>query len=78
MCGIAINNLEKRKSEISDGNTRKKELQEQYNSMVVALKTFRDNIDKLSMKERREFVKKIIDKVVWDGEKADIFLVGAE
>lgn len=73
-----INNLEKRKSEISDGNTRKKELQEQYNSMVVALNTFRDNIDKLSMKERREFVKKIIDKVVWDGEKADIFLVGAE
>ena len=46
--------------------------------MVVALNTFRDNIDKLSMKERREFVKKIIDKVVWDGEKADIFLVGAE
>ena len=38
------------------------------------LKSFSENFEKLNVAERRDFMRGIIEKIVWDGENAHIFL----
>lgn len=41
------------------------------------LKTFRNSFQMLSVPQKREYLRMLLDKVVWDGEKAHIFLYGS-
>ena len=62
--------------ELSNKESVRAKLQESYESKIDALKYLKENFDKLSIASKREFMKKIIDKVVWDGETANIFING--
>ena len=47
------------------------------NSIEDAILHLKMKFDELSIENKREYIKKIIDKVVWDGEAAHIFIKGS-
>jgi hypothetical protein len=40
------------------------------------MKNFKKEFRKLNVAEKRDYIKKCVSKVVWNGEQVDIFLVG--
>lgn len=46
------------------------------NSTEKALRYFKDNFDNLSTEYKRAFIRERIKKIIWDGEKLNIFLRG--
>lgn len=44
--------------------------------LCSALQVLRDNFDTLSINQKRDLVKRLVDRVVWDGENIDIFISG--
>lgn len=46
--------------------------------LCSALCTLRDNFDTLSIHQRRDFVKRLIDHIVWDGSDIHIFISGSD
>lgn len=50
---------------------------QQVDLIVDELDTFAKSFDKLTVPKKREYLKMLLDKVVWDGENAHIFLCGS-
>ena len=48
----------------------------QIDLITYELMSFEKNFNELSVRQKREYLKMLIEKVVWDGEKAHIFLSG--
>ncbi len=48
----------------------------QVDLLISELKSFKEEFNSLSVPKKREYLK-LLDKVVWDGEKAHIFLSGS-
>jgi len=48
-----------------------------YNNLVQTFHTFRNTFETLTVVEKREYVRKIVQKIEWDGENAYIFIFGA-
>lgn len=46
--------------------------------LVKSLSDFKETFEKSTVIEKRGFIKSIVDKVVWDGETAHIFLLGSK
>ena len=40
------------------------------------LKTFKDNFDTLSTDNKRNFIRKCVSRIEWDGENIGVFLLG--
>ena len=49
----------------------------QVDLLISELKSFKEEFNSLSVPKKREYLKLLLDKVVWDGEKAHIFLSGS-
>ena len=45
--------------------------------LLDQLSSFRSLFDTLTVLEKREYLRMILDKVVWDGEEAHIFIYGS-
>lgn len=41
------------------------------------LSTFQNLFDTLSVPEKREYLHMVIDKIIWDGETAQIFILAS-
>jgi site-specific DNA recombinase len=54
----------------------KTDLQAELGSLKDIMKNFKKELRKLSVAEKRDYIKKCVSKVVWNGEQVDIFLVG--
>ena len=52
-------------------------MQINLNSIESAIAFLKNNFDNMSIENRRDFIKRIIEKVVWDGEKASVFCQGS-
>ena len=50
---------------------------QQIEFLMEQLSSFQNLFDTLSVPEKREYLRMIIDKVVWDGEQAHIFIYGS-
>jgi len=48
-----------------------------YNDLIQTFHTFRNTFETLTVVEKREYVRKIVQKIEWDGENAYIFIFGA-
>lgn len=50
---------------------------QQLTFLMEQLSSFQNLFDTLSVPEKREYLRMILDKVVWDGEEAHIFIYGS-
>ena len=63
--------------ELNDKDVIQSQLHKNLNSFEDAIIYLKLNFDDLSIENKREFIKKIVEKVVWDGESAHIFITGS-
>lgn len=69
--------LEKERSEMSTESMGVQGNRKQLEFLLEQLSTFEKLFDSLSVLEKREYLRMILDKVVWDGEQAHIFIYGS-
>ncbi len=69
--------LEKKKSEIDEEGLSITGDKQQIEILMEQLSSFKKLFDTLSVLEKREYLQLILDKVVWDGEQAHIFIYGS-
>lgn len=69
--------LEKEKSEIDEEGFSITGDKQQIEILMEQLSSFKKLFDTLSVLEKREYLQLILDKVVWDGEQAHIFIYGS-
>ena len=69
--------LEKEKSGISEEGCSIGSDKQQLEVLMEQLSSFQNLFDTLSVVEKREYLRMILSKVVWDGEEAHIFIYGS-
>ena len=69
--------LEKKKSEIDEEGLSITGDKQQIEILMEQVSSFKKLFDTLSVLEKREYLQLILDKVVWDGEQAHIFIYGS-
>lgn len=88
---VTMDVINKKMTELSEHNTaidtqldelsHKDDIQTKMHNNINDLETaiiyLKDNFDRLSIENRREYIKKIIDKIIWDGDKVHIFIKGS-
>ena len=74
----ALAELEELKSKQTENNDKVLSKNNIVSDISYALSYLSKDFDKISIIKRRELVRKIIRKAVWDGEKLDIYLVGSD
>lgn len=71
------NMIEMNIAELSDKDKIQSQMHVNLNNLEEAIVYLKDNFSTLSIENKREFIKKIIDKIVWDGASAHIFIKGS-
>ncbi|MDE7038251.1 MAG: hypothetical protein K2O98_09945, partial [Lachnospiraceae bacterium] len=69
--------LEKEKGEAGEEGGLIQGNRQQLEVLMEQLQSFQKLFDSLSVIEKREYLRMILDKVVWDGEQAHIFICGS-
>ena len=69
--------LEKEKAELKTESADIRGDRQQLAFLMEQLSSFKSLFDTLSVPEKREYLRMILDKVVWDGEQAHIFIYGS-
>ena len=64
--------MEKERTDIGEDGRSMQGDKEQLEFLMEQLSSFRKLFDTLSVPEKREYLRMILDKVVWDGEQAHI------
>ena len=73
-----INNaIDAQIAELNDKEKIQSKMHISLNNMEEAIIHLKNNFDKLSIENKREFLKRILEKVEWDGENATIFCKGS-
>lgn len=68
--------IENRIQVLKDGNVIKTQMTNQLNNITDAICYLKENFDKLSITQKRDFIKQIIEKIIWDGCNIHIFIKG--
>lgn len=71
------NALEQEKARQQEKEISVRDDSQQLVFLMEQLSSFKNCFDTLSVPEKREYLRLILDKVVWDGEEAHIYSVGA-
>lgn len=69
--------LEKERAESGEEGKHIQGDRQQVEVLLDQLSSFRSLFDTLTVLEKREYLRMILDKVVWDGEEAHIFIYGS-
>lgn len=69
-----VEKLEREIAELSFTQAEHTARRKHYLDVMNNLTAFRDGFDRLSVVEKRDYMYRIIDKVIWDGENAHIHL----
>lgn len=69
--------LEKEKAEMGEEGVNIQGDRQQMEFLLEQLSSFKNLFGTLSVPEKREYLRMILDKVVWDGEEAHIFIYGS-
>ena len=69
--------LEKERAESGEEGKHIQGDRQQMEVLLDQLSSFRSLFDTLTVLEKREYLRMILDKVVWDGEEAHIFIYGS-
>ena len=69
-----IRNAETELAQLSYLSEQDDQRSEQVDILVKSLGEFRERFEELSVVEKRDFMRRIVDRIEWDGENAHIFL----
>ena len=72
-----LKELEKEKIRLETQVNTVKSNQEQYESLKSILTNFKTLFPYMTVNEKRDYLRILVDKIEWDGVKADIFIFGA-
>lgn len=73
----ANDNITNQIDTMSESDVVRSTLTRTVNTFQDVIRETKDNFDILNINQRREFIKSIIEKIVWDGESANIFIKGS-
>lgn len=73
---VQCDDLEMQLAKINVSTAEYEDCNEQVTKVRGALETLRTTFETSTVVEKRELLRQILDKVVWDGQNAHIFLVG--
>lgn len=62
--------------QLKQADKLRQEAYTKYTTIGDILKDFKTNFDTLSIAEKREFIKKVVSEITWDGENISVFLDG--
>lgn len=68
--------LEKQINELSNTSVVKEDMTKNLNNITDTIQYLKQHFDDLSVQQRREFIKQIVQKVIYDGENIHIFIKG--
>lgn len=71
-----ISELQAEYDKLALSNAVKDDIKLELGTLDEVLAGFKKDFRNLSIPEKRDYIKKCVSKIIWDGEKADIFLVG--
>ena len=74
----ALAELDNLRTALNNLKTAKPQKQTALGDVSSALAFLKGHFDEIPIVKRRELIRRVIKKVVWNGETLDIFLVGAE
>ena len=63
--------------ELGDVEKLQAQMHVNLNNVEEAIIYLKNNFEKLSIENKREFIKRIVEKIVWDGENASVFCRGS-
>lgn len=69
--------LEKERSEMGQEGWKIQGDKQQVEVLLEQFATFQKTFDTMNVVQKREYLRMILDKVVWDGEQAHIFICGS-
>lgn len=72
-----LKNLQAKRQELIDNASASTDYQAQYDFIYGTLTNFRKTFDYLTVPQKRELLRTIINRVEWDGENVNIFIYGA-
>lgn len=64
-------------TELGDVEKLQAQMHVNLNNVEEAIVYLKNNFEKLSIENKREFIKRIVEKVIWDGENASVFCKGS-
>lgn len=64
-------------NELANKDAVKYDMTNNLNTIQEVLVYIKNNFSKLSIENRREYIKQIVDKIVWDGKEVHIFIRGS-
>lgn len=76
-CIDTVNVLTLEIGQLEEADELKERFKNEYFTVESAMKQFKDSFPKLSIQEKREFIRKVIDEVTWDGENLSVFIRGS-
>lgn len=76
-CIDTVNALAQEIGRLEQADELKDRLNSEYLTAETAMKQFKDSFPALSTEEKREFIRKVIDMVTWDGENLSVFIRGS-
>ncbi len=72
-----LKNLQVKRQELIDNASASTDYQAQYDFIYGTLTNFRKTFDYLTVPQKRELLRTIINHIEWDGENVNIFIYGA-
>lgn len=68
--------LKKRITELENTDNIKSKAITKLTDITETIKHLKENFDNLSIQNKREFINRIVDKIIWDGVNVNIFIKG--
>ena len=73
---VTNSRLEKRMEELKNKEQVQNDMHYKIKNIVDSIEFIKNNFNKISIAQKREFIKTIVNKVVWDGKNLNIFING--
>ena len=70
------NKLDKRIKQLSETSIVQEDMTRNLKSMSEAIDYLKENFSKISIQQKREYVQRVIDKIIFDGKEIHIFIKG--
>lgn len=70
------NKLDKRIKQLSETSIVQEDMTRNLKSMSEAIDYLKENFSKISVQQKREYVQRVIDKIIFDGKEIHIFIKG--
>lgn len=75
---LEVGKLNERLVSLLDAQELNNSKENSLDTIIAMLATFNDNINDIDVESKRAFLQSIVDKVIWDGESAELVMFGSD